>query len=454
MSEKTKITRRSLLKQTGVAATIVGFPIIVPRSVLGGRGHTAPSEKLNIAGIGVGSQGGSNIGNITGHNIVALCDVDFQYAAKTFAKYPDAKQYRDYRVMLEDRKDIDAVVIGTPDHTHAVISMAAIKAGKHVYCQKPMTQNIQEARMVTQAARKAGVITQMGIQGHSGEGRKLICEWVWDGAIGEVKEVDAWCSLSYDLPNGRRWGPPVTAAPDPGMPIPETLDWDTWLGPRAYRPYHTCYHPKIWRRWLDFGCGMMGDRGAHTFDPIVSALKLGPPTSVKATNVSGGNKELHAGFATIAFNFAARGGLSPVKLTWYEGAEPPRPECLEEGRRLHDQGGFILKGDKGMIMAGVYGNSPRLIPESAMKAYKLPAQTIPRANRTHEQEWVDSIKAGTLASANFDYSGPLTETSLLGNLAKHFPDQTLRWDAEKMRVTNVRQANQYVGSKYRKGWSL
>ena len=447
---KNTISRRRFIGTT--AAT--GLFQIVPRHVLGGPGHTPPSEKLNIAGIGFGGMGHANLLACAKEDIVALCDVDHKHAAKTFKAYPKAAAYKDYRVMLEKQKDIDAVIIATPDHTHAVISMAAMQSGKHVFCQKPLTHDIYESRMLAKAAKEIGVVTQMGIQGHSQEGLRVICEWIWDGAIGTVKEVDAWCSLSY-APHGHSWwSSKLSDRPKAGQPVPDGLPWDLWIGPQQMRPYHSCYHPAVWRCWWDFGCGMMGDRGAHTLDSVFTALKLGAPTSIEGSGIVGGNAEVHPAKAVVKYEFAAREGFPPLTLNWYEGQEPPRPKELEEGRNMYGQGGVVFKGDKGAIMCGVYGNSPRLIPETAMKAYKRPEKTLPRIKGSHEGEWLNAIKAGKPAGADFSYSGPLTELALLGNLAKRFPEQKLLWDNDNIKVTNHDDANEWVRRPYRDGWSL
>jgi len=445
--------RRTFLKSAAKAASAATAFTLVPRGVLGGPGRKAPSDKLNIAGIGVGGMGGHNIQNVSGENIVALCDVDHAYAARVFKRYPKAKRYRDFRKMLDKQKDIDAVVVATPDHTHAVISMAAMQAGKHVYCQKPLTHDVYEARRLAQAAAEAKVATQMGIQGHSGEGARLICEWIGDGAIGEIREVDTWCSLSY-YPWGHagwstRWG----RRPKDKPPVPSTLDWDLWLGPAPERPYHPAYHPAVWRAWWDFGNGMMGDRGAHTLDPVFWALKLTQPTSVEATSL-GLNPDTHPLASIVTYRFPARQNLPPVKLTWYDGLRPPRPAELEDGRVLGDrEGGAIFKGSKGKLMCGTYGNGPRLIPESLMKAYKRPAKTLPRVRDSHEMDWVRACKSGTRAGADFRYSGPLTEICTLGNVAKRV-DARIEWDAAKLTVTNLPKANQYVRVPSRRGWTL
>jgi predicted dehydrogenase len=442
------LTRRTLLGATAAAAAFT----IVPRFVLGGPRNIPPSEKMNVAGIGVGGMGATNLRNLESENIVALCDVDFAYAAKTFKRYPNARTYKDYREMLQKQKDIDGVLVATPDHTHAVISMAAMKAGKHVYCQKPLTHDVYEARLLAQTAKDAKVATQMGIQGHSGEGARLICEWVWAGLIGEVRQVDAWCSLSYYPWGHAGWSSKYSARPPDTPPVPPTLDWDRWIGPAPLRPYHPAYHPTVWRCWWDFGCGMMGDRGAHTFDPVVWALKLGAPTSIEATSC-GNTPEVHPLSAIVTFRFPARGDLPPVKLTWFEGTRPPRPEDLEHGRNMPDEGGALILGTRGTIMCGVYGNSPRIIPESRMKEIQLPEKTLPRVKGGHEQDWVRAAKGGDPAGADFAYAGPLTETCLLGNVAKRL-DTRIEWDAPNLRVTNLAEANRFVRTEYRKGWTL
>ncbi len=436
----------------GTSAATSAF-LLVPRHVVAGSGEDAPSAKLNIAGIGIGGMGAGNLANLESQNIVALCDVDLNYAAGTIAKYPQAKVWTDYREMLEKQKDIDAVLIATPDHTHAVIAMAAIKAGKHVYCQKPLCHDIYEARMLAQAAAASKVATQMGIQGHSSEGFRLICEWIWAGAIGEVLEVDAWCSLSYYPWGHAAWSSKFGAGRPADTPaVPDKLNWDLWLGPAPERPYHPAYHSAVWRCWWDFGNGMMGDRGAHTLDSVVSALKLGPPISVEATSC-GLNPETHPLSAIVTFQFPARQGLPPLKLTWYEGTRPPRPAQLEAGQNMPDEGGVIFKGSKGVLMCGVYGDSPRLIPEAAMHALERPAKTLPRVKGSHEMDWVSAAKTGVQPGAHFGYSGPLTETCLLGNIAKRV-DSRIEWDAANLKITNVADANKYVRTEYRKGWSL
>jgi len=442
--------RRTFLSQAASGAAFLA----VARHVVGGEPRKlAPSDKLNVAGIGVGGMGGANLHALAAENIVALCDVHLKHAAGTLGRYPNAKTHTDYRKMLDEQKDIDAVVVATPDHTHAVITMAAIKAGKHVYTQKPLTHDVYEARALTLAARDSKVTTVMGIQGHSSEEARLICEWIADGAIGEVREVDAWCSLSYYPWDHAGWSPKWSTRPTEAMPVPEGLDWDLWIGPAPMRPYHRAYHPSTWRAWWDFGCGMMGDRGAHTLDPVYRALKLTAPTSVDASS-TGLNPETHPVASIVTYQFPARESLPPVKLTWYDGLRPPRPEELEQGRTMgNPEGGALFKGTKGKLMCGVYGEGPRLIPESLMKEYKRPPKTLPRVQGSHEQDWARHCKAGTQPSASFAYSGPLIEMCLLGNVARRL-DTRIEWDSANLKVTNVPDAQKLIRTPYREGWSL
>ncbi len=447
--KKIVMSRRDFM----VTAGAVSAYSLIPFHLRGRPNKTAPSDKLNIAGIGIGGMGGSNLKNLDNENIVALCDVDFNYASKTAQLYPNAKRYTDFRVMLEKQKDIDAVVIATPDHTHAVISMAAIQAGKHVYCQKPLTHDIYESRVLANSASKSGVTTVMGIQGHSDEGIRLICEWIWDGAIGEIREVDAWCSLSYFPWGHESWSSKWDDRPEDTPAIPDDIDWDLWIGPAPYRSYHPAYHPAVWRSWWDFGSVMMGDRGAHTLDSVFKALKLGYASTVYASTL-GGNEETHPLASTISYTFPPREGFPALKVNWYEGLEPPWPSELEPGRRLPDEGGVIFKGEKGSIMCGVYGQSPRIIPESAMQVYGGIEKKLPRVEGTHEQDWARHCKAGTKPGACFEYSGPLTEMTLLGNIAKRFPGNLINWDGPNMRITNLDEANEWVKRPYRDGWTL
>lgn len=452
------ISRRAFVNRSVRAAALAGFPAIVPAHVLGGPRHTPPSEKLNIGGIGVGGMGGHDIRSVASENIMALCDVDPAYAAGMFEAFPQATRYTDYRVMLEKERDLDAVVIGTPDHTHAVISVAAMQAGKHVYCEKPLTHDVHEARRVAEVAAVAqqrGVVTQLGIQRHATEGPRLICEWIAAGVIGEVREVEAWSTLSYYPFGHAGWSTRWPRRPTETPPVPEGLDWDLWIGPATFRPYHRAYHPQTWRAWWDFGTGMMGDRGVHTLDSILWSLDLPPPESVEATS-TGLNPDTHPLTAIVTFRFPARGGRPPVKLTWYEGLRPPRPIELEDDRMFGGkEGGILFKGSSGALMTDYVASNPRLIPETEMREFlpHQPPKTLSRVEGGHHQNWIRACKGQEAPGADFQYGARLTEICLLGNIAKRV-DGLIRWDADRMRITNNDAANQYVRTAYRDGWSL
>jgi predicted dehydrogenase len=449
------LSRRDFL---GAAAAVGAFTL-VPRHVLGGAGNTPPSEKLNIAGVGIGGMGQNNVAQCAkaGENIVALCDVDSKYAAAVFKKYPDARVWTDFRKMLDEQKGIDAVVVATPDHLHAVVAMAAMQRGKHVYVQKPLTRTVWEARMLTEAARKYKVQTQMGNQGHSSEEVRLVCEWIQDGAIGDVREVHCWTNRPV-------W-PQGIDRPKDTPPVPETLDWDLWVGPSPMRPYNPIYLPFNWRAWIDFGAGALGDMGCHVMDAAFWSLKLKYPVSVEASHswevkemwTRFDNKETYPSAEVVHYQFPARGNMPPVKLHWYDGGIlPARPDDLEPGRKIPESG-TIFVGDKGKLMCGTYSENPRIFPESKMKEYKRPAKTMRRVEggpEGHERDWINACKGGPAASSNFDYSGPFTETVVMGNLAVLNPDKVLEWDGENMRMTNDEAANSFVRPKFREGWSL
>jgi len=444
-----KLSRRDFIGAVGAVAAFT----IVPRCVLGGAGNTPPSEKLNIAGIGVGGQGASDLQALESQNIVALCDVDWRHAADTFRRYPNAKKYKDFRQMLdEEDKNIDAVVVATPDHVHAPASMAAIKRGKHVYCEKPLTHSVYEARMIAEAAREHKVATQMGNQGQAGEETRLLREYIWDGAIGPVREAHVWTDRPLNGLNRVYW-PQGVDRPADVPPVPDTLDWDLWLGPAPERPYNPAYLPFVWRGWWDFGTGALGDIGCHALDPVFRVLKLGHPTSVEAVSTLV-NNETYPVASVVHYQFPARGDMSAVKLTWYDGGmRPPRPDELEDDRQMGTNGALYI-GDKGKMLNG------RLIPESKMSEYKKPEPTIPRSPG-HHIEWIEACKGGKPAGSNFpDHAGPLAQAVLLGNVAlrpelKERMNRTkLMWDGENMKITNVPDANQFLQREYRKGWTL
>jgi len=447
MSSTGKITRRAFVAGTSAAAAFT----IVPSSVLGTNGRTPPSEKLNIAGVGVGGKGGSDIKSVSSENIVALCDVDWRKAGRIFKAYPNAKKYKDFRVMLDKQKDIDAVMVATPDHTHAVISMEAIRRGKHVYTQKPLTHTIYEARVLAEAARKHKVATQMGNQGQAGDGPRRLREMIWDGVIGPVRQVHVWT----DRPNrgllGVYW-PQGIARPKDTPPVPSELNWDLWLGPAPQRPYNPAYHPFVWRGWWDFGTGALGDIGCHSLDPVFRALKLGYPKSVQAVSTLP-NRETYPSGSIVNYEFDARGDMPDVKVTWYDGGlKPERPAGLPDGASL-GANGVLYVGDKGMIFNNL------ILPDSLRKQYKAPKPSIP-SSVGHYKEWLNACKGGKPAGSNFDWAGPLTETVLMGNVAlrmelrNKLDRQKLLWDAKERKFSNLSEANDFIHKEYRTGWKL
>ena len=433
--------------------------MIVPRHVLGGPGYTAPSEKLHVAGVGIGGMGAGNLVGLSGENIVALCDVDQRYAAKSYRRFPDAKRYVDFRRMLESQKDIDAVMVATPDHMHASIAMAAIRMGKHVYCEKPLTHTVYEARTLAEAAREHGVATQMGNRAQAEEGVRLICEWIWDGAIGPVREVHAWTDRPRKGVYDEYW-PQGIARPKERPSVPSTIDWDLWLGVAPERPYHRAYLPFRWRGWWDFGTGALGDIGCHNLDAIFRALELKHPETVEASS-SPVNDETYPIASMVTYRFPARGDLPSVRLIWYDGGlRPSRPIELPRGVSLGSYtSGQLFVGDKGIIMTRGSGRDPVLLPESRRKEYELPAKTLSRSPG-HYREWIDACKGGQPAGSHFGHAGPLTETVLLGNVAlrralrEKLATDSLRWDGPNLRFTNCPEANQYLHREYRKGWIL
>jgi predicted dehydrogenase len=453
---KSGLTRRQFL---GTAASAAAGVMVVPRHVIGGKGYTAPSDRLNIGGVAVGGKGFSDIQAASTENIIALCDVDDEKMAAFLgsdehsderkAMYSKAAKYRDWRRMLDAEKSLDAITVSTPDHNHAVIAMAALRMGKHVLIQKPLTHTIKEARMLAEEAKKRNLVTQMGNQGHSKEGARLICEWIWDGAIGDVTEVHVWTNRPI-------W-PQGIDAPREIPSVPPNLDWDIWLGPAPWRPYHPALTHFVWRGWWDYGTGALGDMGAHLIDQPFWALKLGHPLTVQASS-SRYTKDSFPVAEIVTYQFPARGAMPPVKMVWYDGGlMPPRPDVLEKGRMMGDDGGGVLMvGTKGMIMCSTYGDNPRLLPEKLMQEYKRPDKTIPRSPGIME-EWIAAIKAGKKSTTDIpEYSGALTEVMLLGNVALRFKDSktVLQWDPVKMEFPNLPEANPFVHKSYRTGWSL
>ena len=527
-----KLSRRKFVADVGL--TSAGLAI-VPRHVLG-KGLTAPSDRLNVACVGVGGQGRTNLVNVVSQNIVALCDVDWDYAGKALDRLesdalnqqlrleaapttsagaggtppggeqggtsgttapapltplekarlrvqiegmrrlaneqvPRAKRYRDYREMLDKEKSIDGVIVATPDHMHASIALAAMDLGKHVYVQKPLTWSIAEARQLAKRAGETRVATQMGNQGHSWDDARKAIEYVWSGAIGEVREIHIWTNrpLGY-WPQGiprpealrpgepLKWnGPGINArlanAMAGSFPVPDTLSWDLFLGPAPHVDYHPVYHPFNWRGWVDWGVGAIGDMGAHLIDHSMWALDLGYPTTVETVSTPF-NGACYPHATMTFYEFPARGNRPPVKLTWYDGGLlPPKPSELV-GEELNKTGGALLVGSKGKLIHETYGRKPRLLPASLHDSFGQPNRRLARIpDENHEMNWADAAKGKTEPSCPFEYAAKLTEVMLLGVVALR-AGRKIAYDAANMRVTNDDQANEYLSRQSRPGWSL
>jgi predicted dehydrogenase len=389
--------------------------------------------------------GESNLGEVESENIVALCDVDYDYAADVFLKYPRAARYRDYRRMFEEQDDIDAVIIATPDHTHAPIALDAMDLGLHVYVQKPLTWSVAEARALKEKAQNTDVVTQMGNQGHSSDDARRLNELVWNDAIGEVREVHVWT-------NRPLW-PQGIDRPVETPPIPDTLSWDLFLGPAPYQPYHSAYHPWDWRGWVDYGTGSLGDMGAHLIDHPYWALHLDRPVSVETRSTPYNGASFPLGTITY-YDFAAREehDMPPVRLTWYDGGlTPPRPDVLPDDEEMNVGGGGMLVGEKGVLLHDTYGSNPRIRPLEVEQEAGDPPQEIPRVDVTHEMNWVQACKGEGEATCPFEYASDLTETMLLGVVALK-AGQKIEYDSENMRVTNVEEANRFLDRRPRDGW--
>lgn len=444
------VTRRRFLKSTAKAAAT--FTILAAGSA---RTYAA-NERLNIAAIGIGGQGAGDIDQLKSQNLVALCDVDWRHAAGTFKKFPGAKQFKDYRQMFDKIPgDFDAVIVATPDHHHAPATMAALRLGKHVYCEKPLTHSAWEARAVAQAARAAKVATQMGNQAQASEETRRLQEFVLDDAVGAIREVHIWTDRPSRGLFNEYW-PQGVERPTDTPAAPDTLEWDLWLGPAPLRPYHPAYLPAKWRGWWDFGTGALGDIGCHYFDPVFRALKLGAPVSVEASSTRV-NQETYPLGSMVTYHFPARGALPPVKLVWYDGGlRPPRPEQIVDGDAMGDNG-HLLIGEKGIIMTD--WRRWWLYPEKLEQAYGEPPKVLPRSPG-HHQEWINACKGGPAAGSNFDWAGPLTETVLLGNVAlrtqlrEKLTTVKLAWDSAKFEFTNLPEANEHLRREYRAGWSI
>lgn len=440
----TTCSRRNFLKGAIATGAAIGFsPDLMAFRWFGRKTSLVdPGRKLNIACVGCGGKGASDIAGVATENIVGLCDVDFSRARETFSKYPDARTYRDYRSMFQDLGDeIDAVTISTPDHMHFPIAMMAMHMGKHVFVQKPCAHTIAEARELARAAKAYGVVTQMGNQGHATDDTRRIYSWIREGAIGEVREVH----LYTDRPIWPQNKPIPEAARTPAA-----LDWNLWLGTAPYRPYPAGGPHFRWRGWWDYGCGALGDMGCHIMDAAFWALDLRDPLWVEAES-DAVSPDMTPSWSIVTYQFGARGKMPPLKLVWHDGGKmPPRPQQLEEGRSMPPKdGGQIFYGSNGCIMAGCYGNSPRIFPETRMREVGRPKKMPPSVKGGSFQEWIRACKGGPAAGSNLaDHAGPLTEMVLLGNLAIR-SGKRITWDAKAMRCVGNPDADAFVSHPYR-----
>jgi predicted dehydrogenase len=456
MSGKTvEISRRAVLP--GAAA------MIVPRNVLGGRGYQAPSDTLAIAGIGVGGMGRRYLEGCAGERVVALCDVDHAFAAKVFRRYPQATVYRDFRKLFDKEKNIDAVIVGTPDHNHAIVQMAALRRRKHVYCAKPLTHTLFEARTVAKAAREAGVATQMSVQTSACDAAQSAAELLLAKVIGPVHEVHVWCDHPL-YPAGVHRPTTIPA-------VPEGLDWDLWIGPSPQRPYHPAYHPWTWRSWWDFGTGTVGDMACHALHVFFEALEMGAPVSVHGSRVKmhGGlfrmepdgreylpplieTPETESYASMVTWDFPARGSHPPLRLHWYDGGlRPHRPVELPPRVPLPGAG-VLFVGTQGKMLTRYSGEKPVLLPEKRFQDFQPPPKTLPRSIG-HYREWVQAAKGGPTPTCSFELGSRMTEVALLGTLAARTA-RYLEWDSVNLAVTNDTEANRLVNPPYRGGWSL
>lgn len=441
------LSRRKFIGTTtaGIAAVT-----ILPSTVIAGLGHKPPSDRLNIAGIGVGGKGYSNLGFMESENIVALCDVDSDYANDAFLRWYKARKYKDYREMFDKQNDIDAVVIATPDHSHALPATLAMHRGIHVFLQTPLTHSVYESRILAETATRYGVATQMGNQGGSAEGVRQVCEWIWAGAIGEVTRVDAWTNRPLWTQNLKK--------PEKDKRIPKNLDWDLFVGPAQWEEYNPVYHPGKWRAWWNFGTGALGAMGCHILDPVFKSLNLTYPDTVEASSTEF-NVDSAPNAEFVRYEFSRRDNLPKVAMpgitvNWYDGGfMPPRPEGLLDGQQMGDKdGGCIFYGTKGKIMCGAYASNPTLLPMSDMEHFVQPKKTIRRITKAleggHEQDWIrackESKEARVETSSNFDYAGMLNETVVLGNLAIRLQslNRKLQWDGVNMRFKNIGPADE------------
>ena len=440
------ISRRQFLADSALAgAFTLGFPSIVSAR--------SPNSKLNLAFIGTGGRGADNLAEMAAENVVALCDVNRTALAKAAQKFPRARTYKDFRNLYAKAEDIDAVVVSSTEHTHAVAILPALKMKKHVYCEKPLTHDVHEARIVMKAAEEAGVATQMGTQIHAGDNYRRVVELIQSGAIGPVVEVHVWVS--------RAWGWQTEAEakasndivfaqnrPREAMPAPEEIDWDLWIGPAPYRPYHEVYLPgPKWYRWWDFGNGTMSDLGSHWIDLPFWALKLDAPLTVEASGPPP-HPEIAPASMSAKYRYGFRGELPPLSLTWYQGST--KPEVWKENGIPQWSSGVLSIGEKGMLLSD-YGKH-MLLPEKEFAGFERPPQTIP-PSIGHHAEWIHACKTGAPTTCHFGYSGPLTEANHLGNVAFR-AGRKIEWDRNSQRIPNAPEAEKFLRQEYRNGWSL
>ena len=427
-----RVNRRAVLR----SAMFAGVGVWCSRG-LAGTAPGSPNEKLNLAFVGCGGRGAANIEGLRGQNVVALCDADERRAGPVFERFAKARRFQDFRKMFDQMpREIDAVVVSAPNHIHAPASVMAMRLGKHVYCEKPLTHSVYEARVAAQVAAEKRVATQMGTQIHAGSNYRRAIELLRAGAIGEVREVDVWTMAAEG--GGDR--------PTETPPVPPTLHWDLWLGPAPYRPYHPCYLPRQWHFWWDFGGGVLGNVGCHFMDLPFWALNLRHPSTIEAEGPPV-HPETTPRTMTVRYQYPARGEMPPVALTWYQGRRSPR---VETDKVPAWDTGFLFVGAKGMLLTDYTRRV--LLPEAAFQGYQPPEPSIPDSPG-HYAEWVAGCKTGSATGCNFDYAGALTEAMLLGNVA-YRAGKKLQWDAAALKAVNCPEADPLIRREYRKGWTL
>jgi predicted dehydrogenase len=430
--------RRDFLGQTGAGMVAAGYFVNPVKA----QDSTSPNERLNIAAVGTSGRAGANIREVASQNVVAIADIDAQFLGQAGKRYPAARKYEDFRIMLEKEADrIDAVVVATPDHTHAPAAAMALRLKKHVYCEKPLTHTVHEARVLSELAAKNNLVTQMGTQIHAGDNYRRVVELVQGGAIGDIREVHVWAGAKY---TGAKF--------NTGSPLPSHVNWDLWLGPAMKRPYSTGVHPFKWRSFWDYGTGALGDFGCHYMDLVHWALKLKHPTRISAEGPP--VEDVSTPAWTIAhYEYPRRGKMPPVKLTWYDSGK--RPALLarlkdSKGNPVTKGSGQLFVGKEGMILSDY--SSHRLFPEEKFADFQPPKQTL-APSVGHHREWIDAIKTGGTTTCNFDYSGALTEAVLLGTVA-YRSGETIDWDGKQFKANNAPAAQKLLHKEYRKGWTL